>query len=179
MINFALLLRLFEKLKSQGSLFVLSESLTGGLISSEFSKIPGASAVLWGGFVVYSPYAKLNLLKIPEEVIQTYGVVSKECALEMAKGALKTSYIKGRPFPSYSLAVTGLAGPATKYDLEEVGTVCVAVAQITKLFSKDLTILTDSYISSFSEVFHFEGDRDSIREETLNNGIELLLSVLA
>ena len=178
MVNSSLLHRLFEKLRAEHVLVVFAESLTGGLISSEFSKIAGVSAVLWGSFVVYNTHAKLDILHVPETIIETYGVVSKECAIEMAKGALKISYTKKKASPSYSLAVTGLAGPATKDDILKVGTVCIAVAKINEDFPKNLLYLSDDYISSFSEVFHFEGDRNNIREQTLNKGVELLIRIL-
>lgn len=178
MISSKLLNKLFEKLKSKKSYIVFAESLTGGLISAEFSKIPGVSLVLWGSFVVYTPYAKMRVLGVCENVIRTYGVVSEECALQMAKGALNTSYTKGMPYPSYSLAVTGLAGPATNEDELKVGTVCVAVAKIEKIVFEDLTDKPVFDFSSISKTFHFQGDRNNIREETLNNGVELLLEGL-
>lgn len=178
MTDSKLLNKLFEKLKSKKSYIVFAESLTGGLISAEFSKIPGVSTVLWGSFVVYTPYAKMKILGVPGDVIQTYGVVSEECALEMAEGALKTSYTKGMPFPSYSLAVTGLAGPATNEDELKVGTVCVAVAKIEKIVFEDLMVEPLFDFLSISRTFHFQGDRNNIREETLNKGVELLLEGL-
>ena len=179
MIDSKLLNSLFKRLKSKNSYVVFAESLTGGLISSEFSKIPGVSAVLWGSFVVYNSQAKLNILKVPKDVIQTYGVVSRECALEMAKGAIKVAHKKGCVFPLCSLAVTGLAGPASPLDKLKVGTVCIAVAKIEKVVYEDLTLAPSFELASVSEVFHFEGDRNNIREETLNKGVELLLKILA
>ena len=179
MVDSNLLNCLFKKLKSKNAYVVFAESLTGGLISSEFSKIPGVSAVLWGGFVVYNSQAKINILNVPEDVIKTYGVVSKECALEMAKGSIKVAHKKGCVFPSYSLAVTGLAGPASSLDKLRVGTVCIAVAKIEKVIYEDLTVAPSFELASVSEVFHFEGDRNNIREETLNKGVELLLKTLA
>lgn len=178
MVDSVLLNNLFEKLKSKKSLVVFAESLTGGLISAEFSKIHGVSSVLWGGFVVYNTCAKVNVLSIPKEIIDTYGVVSRECAVEMAKGALKTSYSRQDPSPFYSLGVTGLAGPATKDDKLRVGTVYIAVARIDKVTYHDVWDDLIFDISSISKVFHFEGDRNSIREQTLNNGMELLMKLL-
>jgi hypothetical protein len=178
MVNSKLLNILFEKLSSKSVYVVFAESLTGGLISSEFSKIPGVSSVLWGSFVVYSPHAKMHILHVSENVIHTYGVVSKECALEMAEGALKTSYIKDGVFPSYSLAVTGLAGPPTNEDVLKVGTVCIAVAKINEITYGELKDVPIFDITSISEVFYFEGDRNNIREETLNKGVEFLLKIL-
>ena len=178
MVDSKLLNDLFKKLKLKNACVVFAESLTGGLISSEFSKIAGVSAVLWGAFVVYNPHAKLNMLHVSEDVMKTHGVVSRECALEMAKNALKVAYQKGRAFPSYSLAVTGLAGPATNEDVLKVGTVCIAVAKIEKIVFEDLTDMPIFDIASISEMFNFEGNRNTIREETLNKGVELLLKML-
>lgn len=178
MVDSKLLTDLFEKLKSKNTFVVFAESLTGGLISAEFSKLPGVSSVLWGSYVVYNAQAKLNILNVPEYVIQTYGVVSRECALDMAKGALKVSYMKGKISPSYSLAVTGLAGPSTNGDKLKVGTVCIAVARLEKIVYANLTAIPSFDFISTSKIFHFEGDRNSIREETLNNGVKLLLEIL-
>lgn len=178
MVNSKLLNDLFQKLKSKEEYVVFAESLTGGLISSEFSKIPGVSAVLWGGFVVYNPYAKVNILNVSEDLIKTYGVVSEECALSMAEGALKVAHLRGYASPSYSLAVTGLAGPATNEDDLKVGTVCIAVAKIEKVTYSDLKDTPIFNIATVSKMFHFQGDRNSIREETLNKGVELLLKIV-
>ncbi|MGP1437703.1 MAG: CinA family protein [Treponema sp.] len=178
MVDASLLNTLFKKLKSKKALLVFAESLTGGLISSEFSKIPGSSSVLWGAYVAYSIYAKEKCLHVPKEVITTYGVVSEECALEMAKGVLSVSHSKENPSPIYSLAVTGLAGPATKEDLVKVGTVYIAAAKIEKISYIDLLSTPIFDISSVSKVFYFNGDRNSVREQTLNSGIELLLNIL-
>jgi len=188
MVDFNLLTYLFKELKKQQSnaspsYLVFAESLTAGLISSEFSKIPGASAVLWGGFVVYNTIAKEKLLGVPRTLIEKYGVVSKECALSMAEGALKVSFNENAIFPRYSLAVTGVAGPASLYDEARVGTVYIAVA---KILNPESYLFPSRYnqkkfdLSFYSNValFSFEGDRNAVREQTLNNGIKMLVDII-
>ena len=66
-----------------------AESLTGGLFQSEITTVPGSSAVFEGGFVTYSDEVKTQLLNVPQELIQRYGVVSYEVAVAMAQGAQK------------------------------------------------------------------------------------------
>ncbi len=49
-IDFELIKKVFFVLKERGIKLITAESLTGGLIASEFTKIPGASEVLWCGW---------------------------------------------------------------------------------------------------------------------------------
>ena len=182
MVDFGLVTHLFEKLKNQHSYVVFAESLTAGLISSEFSKIPGASQVLWGGFVVYSPIAKEKLLGVPSSIIKECGVVSEGCALSMAKGALKVAFDTNNSFPRYSLAVTGVAGPPSAFDEKEVGTVYIAVAKILNAQAYSIHESCDKSIEleyySNVRLFNFLGDRNAVRVQTLNNGIQMLIDIL-
>ena len=188
MVDSALLIQLFQKLKKQQSndhpsYVAFAESLTAGLISSEFSKIPGSSAVFWGAFVVYNPIAKEKLLGVPRSLIEKCGVVSEKCALSMAEGALKVSFDENGIFPRYSLAVTGIAGPASPYDEAKVGTVYIAV---TKILNAESYLFPTHYnqkksrldLHSNAKRFSFEGDRNAVREQTLNSGIKMLLDII-
>jgi len=221
MIDCLLLNHLLEKLKSRQlqdkfAYVVFAESLTGGLLSSELTKIPGASQVFWGGYVVYNPVAKQKLLGVPSSIIEK-GMVSEECALSMAKGALRVSFDISNIYPRYSLAVTGIAGPPSQFDERPVGTVYIAVAKIlnvAKTFDVSSATISDvasaealttgSYTSCYHtpfsyscphsvltarkegelcfytdvKLFHFAGDRNSVREQTLNSGIQMLIDIV-
>lgn len=83
-----------------------AESMTGGLFSSEITKVPGASKVFKGGIVAYTKSAKINLLNINETYIDQYGIVSKEVAIEMAKS------IRQLTDATIGIGVTGDAGPS-------------------------------------------------------------------
>lgn len=178
MIDTEVILLLFRRLKSKNASVVFAESLTGGLIASEFSKIPGSSVVFWGSFVAYSPFAKERILSVPRSVITTFGVVSAECAVSMAEGALRASFAIGKDYPTYALAVTGLAGPVTRNDLCKVGTVYIATSEILKLDYSDNNQEPVIRCASKVSLFCFEGNRDDIREQTLNSGIKMLLDIL-
>ncbi|MEW9855355.1 CinA family protein [Novosphingobium sp. M1R2S20] len=98
-----------------------AESCTGGLIAALLTDIPDCSHAYERGFVVYSPRAKSELLSIPPERIERFGVVSKEIAEDMALGALKASHA------DIALSVTGFAGPGGADD--EEGLVHLACAR--------------------------------------------------
>ena len=112
----------FCRLKHDGLRLATAESLTGGMIAQAITAIPGSSDVFWGGLVSYSIEAKKRLLSVPGSVIEEYGVVSRETAAAMARGALDASDA------DVSVAVTGVAGPSGGSDAISVGTVWMAVA---------------------------------------------------
>ncbi len=96
-----------------------AESATAGGIASRIASVPGASSVFRGGVVAYSPDLKRELLDVPAEVLDGYGLVSEETALAMAEGGAS------RLGADVVVAVTGSAGPkALEWD---AGTVVVAV----------------------------------------------------
>ena len=98
-----------------------AESCTGGLLAALLTDIPDCSHAFERGFVVYSPEAKSELLSIALDRIETYGVVSKEIAIDMAQGAL------GASRADIALSVTGFAGPGAPED--EEGLVHIACAR--------------------------------------------------
>jgi nicotinamide-nucleotide amidase len=99
----------------------LAESCTGGLVAAALTEVPGSSAVLDRGFVTYSNEAKMELLGVSEDLIDTFGAVSIAVAWSMAQGALKKS--------SADVAITGVAGPDGGSDQKPVGTVVFACAK--------------------------------------------------
>jgi nicotinamide-nucleotide amidase len=82
-----------------------AESCTGGLVAAAISELPGSSAMLDRGFVTYSNEAKQQMLGVTPATIDFYGAVSKECAEEMAKGALAHAQV------DLAVSITGIAGP--------------------------------------------------------------------
>src|SRR6266849_8865567 len=65
---------------------VAAESCTGGLILHRLTNVPGSSAYVLGGFVVYSNQAKIKYANVNKDTLARYGAVSAETAAEMAKG---------------------------------------------------------------------------------------------
>ncbi len=132
------------------------ESCTGGWIGKTITDVAGSSEWYEGGFVTYSNQAKNQMVKVPLPLIDKYGAVSIEVAEAMAKGC--SGY-----FPdNVSVAVTGVAGPGGGTSLKPVGTVCIAC------FFKD---------EIKTRKFHFDGNRDEIRKQTVTEAINLLLSM--
>ena len=112
--------RVIEANKAVRRKVVLAESCTGGLVSAALTEIPGSSAVLDRGFVTYSNEAKMEMLDVPLDIIETFGAVSVACAWAMAKGALAKSNA------DVAVAISGVAGPTGGTALKPVGTVVFA-----------------------------------------------------
>ena len=123
------------------------ESCTGGLISGTFSRIPGASQVLDRSIVTYSNESKMEEVQVSIKSLNKYGAVSKEVALEMAKGMLLHGNL------DLVLSVTGVAGPATEYDIKPVGLVYICIATKTKHKIIELNLT---------------GNRETIQNKTIN-----------
>jgi nicotinamide-nucleotide amidase len=96
---------LIERCRAEGVKIAAAESCTGGLIAALLTEIPGSSAVVERGFVVYSNDAKIELLGVPAETIAAEGAVSEATARAMAEGALAASRA------GVAVSVTGVAGP--------------------------------------------------------------------
>lgn len=116
----ALARRVVSENLAAGRKIALAESCTGGLVAAAITEIPGSSAVFESGFVTYSNEAKIGLLGVEVEIIETFGAVSAAAAWGMAQGALEHSNA------DVSVAISGIAGPDGGTDLKPVGTVVFA-----------------------------------------------------
>jgi len=114
--------RVIEANKAAGRTVALAESCTGGLVAASLTEIPGSSAVFENGFVTYSNDAKLKLLGVSLDVLETFGAVSIAVAWGMARGAL------ARSGADVAVAITGIAGPDGGSEKKPVGTVVFARA---------------------------------------------------
>ena len=115
--------RVIDANRQAGRTVALAESCTGGLVAAALTEIPGASDVLSAGFVAYSNEAKLDLLKISPDLLETFGAVSIAVGWAMAQGALKQSGA------DVAVAITGVAGPDGGTARKPVGTVVFARAE--------------------------------------------------
>ncbi|MEL6761260.1 MAG: CinA family nicotinamide mononucleotide deamidase-related protein [Myxococcota bacterium] len=106
-----------SRLRERGLRLALAESCTGGLIGDMLTDIPGSSDVLWGGGVVYANEAKMKLLGVSADDLQTHGAVSEEVVRQMVKGAQELSGCE------CAVSVSGIAGPAGGSEDKPVGTV--------------------------------------------------------
>jgi nicotinamide-nucleotide amidase len=111
-----------ELLKKTGRTLSIAESCTGGYLSHLITSIPGSSAYFQGSVVSYSNEIKQEVLGVAKSDLEKYGAVSSEVVEAMAKGV----YI--RFGSTYSLAISGIAGPDGGSDEKPVGLVWIALA---------------------------------------------------
>ena len=114
---------LLERCRAAGLKIATAESCTGGLVAGLLTEIPGSSAVVERGFVVYSNEAKQDLLGVPAVTLAERGAVSEATARAMAEGALAASRA------NLAVAVTGIAGPDGGTAEKPVGLVWFACAK--------------------------------------------------
>lgn len=140
-----------------GKTLVTAESLTGGGIGTALTAVPGASAVYKGGVISYTDAVKSGVLGVPEAYLSSFGAVSAPVAEAMALGALQLMQA------DVAVSVTGLAGPAGDEFCNPVGTVFIGYCSKTTGFSRE---------------YHFSGNRESIRNQTIEAALQLILENL-
>ncbi len=113
-----------DLIRDMGMTVGFAESCTGGLLSTEFTKVSGVSDIFKGSVVCYSNSVKQNVLGVNAETLKNFGAVSSECANELSTGTLKILET------SAAIAITGIAGPNGGSDRKPVGTVFISVAGI-------------------------------------------------
>jgi nicotinamide-nucleotide amidase len=113
---------LLDHCKAKALTLATAESCTGGLVAAALSEISGSSLVLDRGFVTYSNEAKQQMLGVTPATIDVYGAVSKECAEEMAKGALAHAQV------DLAVSITGIAGPTGAVPGKPIGLVYFCAA---------------------------------------------------
>lgn len=113
--------QLHASLLDRGATLASAESLTGGELAALLTRTPGASAIFVGGVITYATSLKASLLGVSEETIAVHGVVSAECAAEMAAGVRRATG------SDWALSTTGVAGP-DRQEGKPVGTVFVGIA---------------------------------------------------
>ena len=146
-----------EQASAAGIVIATAESCTGGMISAAITDIAGSSRVLDRGFVTYSNAAKMDMLGVSADTLDTHGAVSEQVAAEMALGALKHSNAK------LSVSVTGIAGPGGS-DFKPEGRVCFGIA------TKDGV---ETHQIDFGPI-----GRAGVRSATVAHALELLLQKL-
>jgi nicotinamide-nucleotide amidase len=114
--------RVIEQNRSAGRRIVVAESCTGGLVSAAITSVAGCSDVFEAGFVTYANEAKIGMLGVSDDLLETFGAVSIATAWAMAQGALD------RSAADIAVAITGVAGPNGGSADKPVGTVVFARA---------------------------------------------------
>ncbi|MCX7034533.1 MAG: CinA family protein [Arenimonas sp.] len=144
-------------LQARHLMLATAESCTGGWIAKTITDIPGCSAWFDCGMAAYSYEAKQALLGVRPETLTEHGAVSRETVMEMVSGALVTSGA------SIAVAVTGIAGPGGGTHDKPVGTVWIGWKR------------RGGYPKA--QLFHFDGDRESVRRQTVAAALEGLLAL--
>lgn len=98
--------KLFNLLLSKNLTISFAESMTGGYLSHEMTKYPNASKVLIGSIISYNKEIKTSILKVKEETINKYSIVSSNVSIEMLNG------LKNLINSDIYVSVTGNAGPS-------------------------------------------------------------------
>lgn len=114
--------RIGDLLKARGQTFTAAESCTGGLILHRMTNVPGSSAYVLGGFVTYSNPSKTKFAGVRNETLAAHGAVSRETALEMARGS-RIAF-----GADYALSATGVAGPGGGSETKPVGLVYIGLS---------------------------------------------------
>ena len=153
-----------ELLSDHDETLAVAESLTGGLVGSRLTDVPGSSAYFDRGYVTYSNDAKLETLGVRRESLDAHGAVSAPVAREMAAGA------RDRAETTWAVSTTGIAGPTGGTDEKPVGLVYVGIAYAAPWGTE--ASFTRSVRAEFS------GDRDAVKRASVDRAlVELLAAV--
>ncbi len=129
-------------LKRSGTTISVAESFTGGLLASTLISVPGASESFLEGFITYSNRSKEERLGVDPGLIASYGAVSEQVCISMAKGA---RIVSGADI---ALSTTGIAGPGGATAVKPAGLCYVGMS-------------TDD--SDYCRKMLFPGDRRTVR----------------
>ena len=142
-----------NQLTGIGKSLSIAESCTGGKLAQLFTTKSGASEYLKGGVITYSTQSKIDVLNIPESLINTYSVVSAQVAEAMAQHVLKLYK------SDFAVSTTGNAGPTKGDSNAEIGTVFIGIATKNGVYSKE---------------FNFGNHRTRVINKAVNKALEIL-----
>lgn len=145
------------KLMGRGWMMATAESCTGGWIAKCCTDRAGSSAWFERGFVTYSNAAKVEMLGVEAELLDAAGAVSREVALQMARGARDKADV------DVAVAVTGIAGPDGGTEDKPLGTVWFGWSMNA---------------NDEAEMMQFRGDRDAVRRQTVAYALQGLIERL-
>ena len=128
---------IFRELRSLNQTLAVAESCTGGLLSSSFTEVPGVSKVFHGGAVCYHNDAKVQILEVPEIMLEQHGSVSVEIAIAMATSASE------KFGTDYGLSITGFAGPTGGTQILPIGSIYLGYSSPLGVWAKKLNLRGD------------------------------------
>lgn len=147
-------LELFKLLKEKKATIGFAESCTGGQLSAKITEVPGSSEFFIGSIISYANSVKENVLQIPEIDIKTHGAVSQVVAEKMSRNVRELLNC------TYSVSITGIAGPGGGSQTKPVGTVWFGIS--------GLNIVK-------TEMKQFSGDRSQVQDAAAEYALELLI----
>jgi PncC family amidohydrolase len=156
-MDYNLELRIGTLLRQSGLTLATAESCTGGLISDRITNIPGSSEYFFGGIIAYSYEAKVALLNVSWDTLNTKGAVSQETVLEMAQGARRALGA------SIAVSVTGIAGPGGATPEKPVGTTWIGLV---------------TQEGEWTRLFIWEGNRLQNKDKSADAALQMVLDYL-
>ena len=151
-----------QLLKAHGLTAATAESCTGGLISAELTSVSGSSDVFGFGVCTYANEAKMKLLGVKAETLETVGAVSEETAVQMAEGVRKLSGA------DIAVSVTGIAGPTGGTPGKPVGTVYIGCSAEGRAYAV-------RYLFTGKDFPEAKDSREAIRYETALTALETII----
>lgn len=153
-----------DQLTTRGETVAVAESLTGGLVCSRLTDVPGASEYVDRGVITYSNDSKQTALGVSREALDANGAVSEAVAAEMAQGVRDTAGT------TWGLSTTGIAGPTGGTDEKPIGLVFIGVAYAAPWGSEDSFVRVDRHV--------FDGDRAAVKTKTVTHALEALAEAI-
>jgi len=144
----------------RGETVAVAESLTGGLVCSRLTSVPGASNYVDRGIVAYSNRAKQTVLGVSRESLDSDGAVSESVAQEMARG------IRDTAATTWGISTTGIAGPTGGTDEKPVGLVYIGVAYAGPWGTESSITRVDRHV--------FDGNRQAVCQKAATQALNAL-----
>jgi PncC family amidohydrolase len=146
-----------EYMHARGLKLATAESCTGGLVSHRITNISGSSEYFPGGIVSYSNEAKASLLGVSWDTLNSYGAVSRETVIEMARGTRKLFDA------NIGISVSGIAGPTGAMPAKPVGTTWFGLS-------------TES--GEWARHFIWDGDREQNKQYSSEAALQFVIDYL-
>ena len=149
---------LSQLLTDQSLTVSVAESCTGGNLSALLTSVSGSSTYFDRGYITYSNQAKMDMLNVNTEVLERFGAVSEQTAIEMVNGIIQNSH------SDVAVSITGVAGPTGGTTEKPVGMVCFGFCVKDKHF-----VVTQ----------YFSGNRETVVAKSVDFAIQTLVDELS
>lgn len=134
-----------------------AESCTGGLVGHRITNVAGSSEYYLGGVTSYANQAKVSLLNVKLQTLETHGAVSPETVAEMAAG------VRASLAADIGIAVSGIAGPGGGTPSKPVGLVWLGLS------ASD---------GNWTRQHNFEGERAAIKDQAAEAALQFVIDYL-